>query len=164
MQTNETKRSPSDVSSTCHRTAGPCLPARLSCLVVSCVSIPVVSCRFLCVHPCRVLSCLVCPSLSCHVVSCRVLSCLVCLVVSCVSIPVCVCVRVSLLAAVGGFDWKLIGHARPERYVADAIVPPTIKQKVTMAPGYTGEDGAGAKSEMVVDGDGFTHYKTVAKI
>ena len=60
---------------------------------------------------------------------------------------------------------KLIGHARPENYVADAIVPPLKKHKETMAPGYTGGmDAEGVASEMVVDGDGFTHYKTVAKM
>ena len=60
-----------------------------------------------------------------------------------------------------GWWRQLIGHARPEQYIAAPIVPPTIKQKVSMADGYAGDDGTGAASEMVIDGDGFTHYKTV---
>ena len=44
-------------------------------------------------------------------------------------------------------------------------MPPLKKHKETMAPGYTGGMAAeGVASEMVVDGDGFTHYKTVAKM
>ena len=41
----------------------------------------------------------------------------------------------------------------------------STKRVQTLAPGYTGGmDAEGVASEMVVDGDGFTHYKTVAKM
>jgi hypothetical protein len=59
---------------------------------------------------------------------------------------------------------KLVGHARPENYVADAIVPPERKHKETMASGYQGlaESEDGLVSKMTIDGDGFTKYETVA--